>query len=115
MTGIFLKNMPLTFLKNIRLFNKKNHTPARAHPNARTRLTVVESRQAREDSLTTRMDTPPTRTGRADPSSFAEERRSTRPPTRAGKARPGLLFFSNLNTPPHARGQGRQKKGLLSP
>ena len=90
---IFFKNMPLTFLKNIRLFNKKDHTPARAHPNARTPLTVVKSRQARENTLTTRMDTPPTRTGRAELSS----RKSAGPHA------------------PHARGQGRQKKGLLSP
>ena len=55
--------MSLTFLRNIRLFNKKDHTPAHAHPNAWTPLAVVESRQARESTLTTRTDTPPTRTG----------------------------------------------------
>ena len=41
--------------------------------NARTRLTVVESRQARENTLTKRTDTPPTHTGRAE-LSFLRER-----------------------------------------
>ena len=87
-TGIFFKNMPLTFLKNIRLFNKKDHTPAHAHPNARTPLAVVESRQARESTLTTRTDTPPTRTGvgpnslpsRKSAGPHAPQRARARPP-----------------------------------
>ena len=59
--------MSLTFLKNIRLFNKKDHIPARAHPK-RGHSSLLWN-PAREDTLTTRMDMPPTRMGKAHPKS----------------------------------------------
>ena len=128
---IFFKNMPLTFLKNIRLFNKKDHTPARAHPNARTRLTVVESRRlgkARSPHARTR----PLR-ARAEPTSLPSrksagphapprararppEKRiaftmSARPPTRMGKAHPKSRSLPKERshrprTPAHGEGFG---------
>ena len=110
-TGIFLKNMRLTFLKNIRLFNKKNHTPAHAHPNARTRLTVVESRRlgkARSPHARTR----PLR-ARAEPNYLRGRAPVHTPPTRAGKAARKKDCFHHEHTPPNAHGQGAPEKPPL--
>ena len=74
--------MSLTFLKNIRLFNKKDHIPARAHPK-RGHSSLLWN-PAREDTLTTRMDMPPTRMGKAHPKSHSlPKERSHRPRTPA--------------------------------
>ena len=99
---IFFKNMPLTFLKNIRLFNKKNHTPARTHPK-RGHISLLwnPGRLGKAHSPNAR-----TRTyahgGGAEFSSFAEERRSTCPPrARARPPEKRIAFTMSTRTPTH--------------
>ena len=104
---IFFKNMPLTFLKNIRLFNKKDHTPARAHPKRGHSSLLWNPGGSGKHAHHTHG-------GGAEFSSFAEERRSTRTPTRTGKAARKKDCFHYERMLPNAHGQGAPEKPSLS-
>ena len=89
-------------------------------PNARTPLTVVESRQARENTLTTRTDTPPTRTGRAE-LSFLRGRAPVHMPPNAHRrgapekpppSRKPFLSKRTISPPPYFRPRGTSKREI---
>ena len=102
--------MSLTFLKNIRLFNKKDHTPARAHPKRGHSSLLWNPGGSGKHAHHTHG-------GGAEFSSFAEERRSTCPPTRTGGAHPkSRPLPENHSSPkershrPHTSAHGEHRK-----